>query len=135
MKKRNPRKKKIDPNVRNRSKYPALDPSLNLKSRTEEIQDIDYIDKLNEKEKIWLNGFLEEWIGANLQHKGKKFHKTRKDRKLVYDKNNARNRDAFVTTKIMGKLEYGKIAASENPEDALILMCDINRKKYRKRRT
>lgn len=121
-------------NRRTKSKYPALDPSLNLKTRTEEIQDIDYIGKLNEKEKIWLNGFLEEWVGANLQHKGKKFHKTKKERKLVFDKNNARNRDAFVTTKMLGKLEYQKNATTENPEDALIMLCDLSRRKYRKKR-
>ena len=39
-------------NKRSRSKFPALEPKYNLKSR-QELYDFDYLDKLSDKEKEW----------------------------------------------------------------------------------
>ena len=100
-----------------------------MKSRTEEIQDIDYLHKLNDKEKAWLNNFMEEYVNANMQHEGKKFHKTKKSRKKVYDKNNARNRDAFTQSKIRNNLNYydtiHQVDGTENLENRMILEYDL----------
>lgn len=97
--------KKKFKNRRERSKYPALDPKLNLKIRFEEL-DYDYVNKLTDKDKAWLNTFTEEYINANLNHKGKKLHKTKKDKKICYDKNNSRNRDILSRAKVMQALSY-----------------------------
>lgn len=62
---------------RSQSKYPALDPRLNLKTRYDEI-DYDYIDQLNEKEKAWLNNFSKEYTGASFDDSKKRVHKKQK---------------------------------------------------------
>jgi len=115
---------------RDNAKYPSFKPSLNLKTRLEEINDIDYVAKLNDKEKEWLNNFNEEWINASLNHKGKKFHRSKKDRKIIYDKNNARNRDSFTKAKATGTLNYidedkTMSDGAENPQDRMILEYDM----------
>lgn len=117
-------------NQRSQSKWPGFKSSLNLKTRTEEINDIDYIDKLNDKDKQWLHAFNEEWINAKLDHHGKKFHKTKKARKIIYDKNNARNRDIFSKAKASNNLNYIAdekvvVSGSENPEEKMILEYDL----------
>ncbi len=78
---------------RGRTKYPALDPGLNLKTRTDLI-DYDYVDKLSPEEKKWLNKFTEEYVNASVDPKKlkKNLHNTEKLKKDCYDRNNARNR-------------------------------------------
>lgn len=115
---------------RSRSKYPSFKPTLNLKTRFEEINDIDYLAKLDDSAKEWLNNFNEEWINASLNHRGKKFHKTKKERKIIYDKNNARNRDSFTRAKASGTLNYidedkSLSNGAENPENRMILEYDL----------
>lgn len=91
-------------NRRNSDKYPALKPELNLKTRSDLI-DYDYIDKLSDKEKEWLNSFTEEYTCANFNHKGKKLHKTKALKKDCYNRNNQRNRCILTKSKASGKLE------------------------------
>ena len=146
------KKKKIT--RRSAEKYPALRPELNLKSRYDEIADIDYIDQLNDTEKAWLNAFNEEYINAKFDHGGKKIHKTKKQRKICYDKNNARNRDIYTLKKASGMMESinkpvenrgsegseGRIGNDRSVdaltlqryEDYLIAEIDRNRKKGKK---
>lgn len=100
---------------RNKAKYPALEPKFNLKSRADLI-DYDYIDKLSDKEKEFLNSFTEEFIGANLKHKGKKLHRSAKMKKDCYDRNNARNRDVLTKAAITGKKVYIEDAFSNEEE-------------------
>ena len=50
---------------RARTKNPALRPELNLRTRYELI-DYDYVTKLSEEDKAWLNKFTEEYVNANL---------------------------------------------------------------------
>jgi len=45
---------------------------------------------------------MEEWLGARLNHPGKKFHKTKKEKKLCYDMNNQKQRDIYNYIKIHG---------------------------------
>lgn len=42
---------------RSKTKYPALDPSVNLKSRRDYLDNRQYLDKLPEAAKEWLNDF------------------------------------------------------------------------------
>ena len=90
-------------NKREKTKYPALKPELNLKSRYELI-DYDYIDKLKEEDKAWLNKFTEEYVNASLDSKNLKnnFHNTDQLKKDCYRRNNARNRDILTRAKASG---------------------------------
>src|SRR5690606_23439772 len=42
---------------------------------------------------------------GNFNHSGKKFHKTKSQKKACYDRNNARNRDQFIRLKTFGMLD------------------------------
>lgn len=90
---------------RSRTKFPALKPELNLRSRYELI-DYDYVDKLSDKDKEWLNTFSEEYINANFNHGKKILHKTQPLKKNCYDRNNARNRDILTRAKAAGDVLY-----------------------------
>ena len=87
-------------NKRSKTKYPGLTKQTTLRIR-EDLVDQDYIEQLNESEKVWLNQFNEEWINMKVSKTGNfkpKFHKTKKDRKLINDRNNSRNRDIYSLT-------------------------------------
>lgn len=85
-------------NKRGKVKFPALDKKYNLKTR-QDLIDYDYIDKLTDKEKAFLNSFTEEYVGANFKHKGKKLHKSKTKKKDCFDRNNSRNRDIYTISK------------------------------------
>ena len=100
--------KKRKNNRRNREKYPALKPEFNLKIRSELI-DYDYLDKLNDREKEWLNKFTEEYINANLNRKNirKNLHNTKKLKRDCDKRNNDRNADILSREKaIYGNALY-----------------------------
>lgn len=96
---------------RSKSEYPALNPNLNLKTR-QDLIDYDYVDKLSDKDKEWLNKFTEEYTNASFKKeipkkKGKRrkaanLHKSKEHKKSVYDANNARNRDILTRAKAQG---------------------------------
>lgn len=93
-------------NKRNRSKYPALDVKLNLRTRTDLI-DYDYLDKLNEKDKEWLNKFTEEYVNASFKKdKTKNIQNSKAHKKDSYDRNNARNRCIYTKSKAYDNLDY-----------------------------
>lgn len=91
-------------NKRSKSKHPNLTPNLNLKVR-QELVDYDYLDKLSDAEKDWLNQFTGEYVGASFKktkagnYSGKNLHKGKKMRKDCYDRNNWRNNDVYSVTK------------------------------------
>lgn len=96
-------------NKRQKTKYSAVDPQLNLKSRYEEIMDIqEYFNTLSDKDKKWMNKFTEEYVNANLKGKTLKenLHDTKKLKKSCYDRNNSRNRDAYTKSKMTTSLYY-----------------------------
>ena len=80
---------------RRKSKYPALEPRLNSRVRQEYI-DYDYVDKLSDEEKKWLNDFTEEYtnggVGKQSESEKNRFHKTPELVKECTDRNNAQNR-------------------------------------------
>lgn len=76
-----------------------------MKTRYELI-DYDYINKLSEEEKDWLNRFTEEFVGANFNHSGEILHDSKELKRDCYGKNNARNRDILTKMKASGKIEY-----------------------------
>jgi redox-regulated HSP33 family molecular chaperone len=106
------------PTKRSRFKYPALEKSANLKTRQEEIDDIkSYFDKLSPEEKDWMNRFVEEEVHANLNHDGPKLNKSKKDKKRIYNKNNARNRCIYTKEKAKGMLK--NISSPEELEEII----------------
>lgn len=118
-------------NRRNSKKYPAIDVSLNLKTRYEEISDIaSYFNKLPKEAKEWMHSFTEEWVNAKFDHKGQKIHKEVEQKRQIYNRNNARNRDILTKVKACGKYieidnpKSKKISNGENLEDYLIYRVD-----------
>lgn len=118
---------------RDQIKYPAFDGSYAPKIRRE-LLDIDYVDQLSEDEKEWLNEFLEEYVGADLDFRNLKnnLHRTKRLKKDCTDRNNARNRDMFGFAKANGLLVSDEQLQDhhlnlENPslsEDAMIAYVD-----------
>lgn len=82
-------------------KYPGLQPNLFSKIK-QQYHDIDYADQLDPESAKFMSNFMEEWLGARLNHPGKKFHKTKKEKKLCYDMNNQKQRDIYNYLKIHG---------------------------------
>jgi len=117
-------------NRRNLAKYPALNPALNLKSRTE-LLDYEYLDKLSEQELEWLNKFTEEYVHANLDtgRPRKNLHRTKAMRKDCYDRNNARNRDVLVRQKAQNKNIYLDDIKSKGKEEEDSINARIELKK------
>jgi len=120
---------------RGNAKYPGLDKKYNLKIR-QELIDQDYIDKLTDEEKDWLSRFNEEYVSANFQHKGKKLHKTKKQKRERYQANNKRNVDIFAVSKanemlrgekdIKSVLDKSDTNASQH-EDTMIALIDMKK--------
>lgn len=77
-----------------------LNPRLNSRIRQEYL-DMDYIHKLNDEEKAFLNKVLAEEIGASFQNDGTDFIPATgpadepSPRKRIYDANNHRNVDQY----------------------------------------
>lgn len=120
-------------NRRNSTKYPALKPEFNLKTRSD-VLDYDYLDKLSQKELEWLNQFTEEYTNARFDKKKKTIMKEKLNpepvkievienggpnhdittviktkntyKKQSYDKNNARNRCILTQQKAANRLVY-----------------------------
>ncbi len=86
---------------RNKLKYPTFEVKRAVVNRREELE-VDYINKLSEKEKAWLNQFQEEYVCANFQNKDKLLDKSDKYRKERYNSNNRRNRDILINAKVRG---------------------------------
>ena len=98
--------KKKKSSRRSKVKYPNLNQSYNLRTRTDLI-DYDYLDQLSDKEKAWLDKFTKEFVGASMDKNPRKnLHKNKKLRKSCYDANNSRNRDVLTRAKAMGKALY-----------------------------
>jgi hypothetical protein len=90
---------------RHREKYAALNFKRQVKLRMDAFDGIEeYVDKLTDKEKDWLNRFLEETVVTNFQHKGTLLYKGKKKRRECYGENNARNRCQFTRAKAAGLL-------------------------------
>jgi hypothetical protein len=104
---------------RSNTKHPDLTPELNLKTRSD-LLDQDYIHKLSPDEKDWLNKFNSEYIGDNLDREKpkKNFHNTKKLIKDCGDRNNARNRDILTRAKASNQLtDYEELYEEPDSND------------------
>lgn len=111
MKKKEKEKKHLKENSKSNKRssflYPAIEPSVNLKTRKEAIEDVkSYFHKLTPEEKKWMNSFMEEENNANFNHNGPKLNKTKEEKKKIYNRNNARNRCIFTREKAQDKLNF-----------------------------
>lgn len=105
------KKKKVIPKKkRDIVKTPGLNKNLFSKVK-QEYHDIDYAGELTHKEQVWLSQFMEEYLGAQLDEKRlmykyarKAMHKTKRQRKDCFDRNNARQRDIQGLGRAMGTL-------------------------------
>lgn len=59
-------------NLRSSKKYPALEKSVNLKTR-QDLTDYDYLDKLSPEELEFLNKFTEETVSTSFTKKDGKY--------------------------------------------------------------
>lgn len=99
---------------RSRHPHPNLQPNLNVKVR-QELIDFDYVEKLPEECKDWLNKFSGEYYNGNFKKskRGKylksNLHNGSKARKECYKRNNDRNNDVFSVTKANDMLKTTEI--------------------------
>lgn len=92
-----------------------------------ELFDQDYIDKLSPKELDWLDKFNREFNQADFKSPGRPLHRTKADRKICTDRNNARNRCQYSRAKARDGLENMDEAFNKkvyNPEDQLVELID-----------
>lgn len=95
-----------------------------------DVFDQDYVEKLNYKELQFLDKFNKEFNNADFESPGRPLHKTKKDRKICTDRNNARNRCQYSRAKARGALDNTEEAMDRkvhNPEDMLIAAIDFKR--------
>lgn len=118
--------------ARSMSKYPGLEHRMNPRIRAELI-DHDYVDKLSDKEKKWLSQFNEEYLSGTFSHSAKDLHKTKKQKRECYNRNNARNRDVFSIFRTFGWIGDGETpkkileetpTSKESQESVLIELLD-----------
>lgn len=128
---------------RSKEKYAALNFKRQVKTRLDALE-TDYVNKLSDEEKAWLNAFLEETVITNFQHKGQKFYTSKKSKSEHYGSNNARNRCMFTKAKAMNMLvntanpqalanlldkDQAENSDYSNYEDALIEAISLKRSK------
>lgn len=90
-----------------RGRYPALNPAKNLKIRQEMLEGMDYTKDLSEKEKAWLDKFMDGYNNANVRmNENHPVFKRKKDKSICHAINNARNKDAYSITKSKNFLMY-----------------------------
>lgn len=128
-------RKQIKTKTKKRKKTPK-DTGLKKKyypKTKRELCDFDYLDKLTDSEREWLNTFMEEYAKAHINH-GKKRKLKKHQIKEVYRQNNARNRDMWNKYQ---KVDLGEVNISEfidvntpvtQTEDVVVELLDINRK-------
>lgn len=122
------------------SKYPALNPSKNLKQRKNLI-DYDYLGKLSEEELQWLNDFTEEYTNSGFKNGERKKNDvlSEKDKTEAYRRNYLRQNDIQNLLEIHPWLSTEDMEVIRNrnvlTEDQLVAIIDYRLGKDRPRRT
>lgn len=95
--------------------------------------DYDYVDKLNDKDKAFLDKFTNEYYSADFRPTKKKkacLNRSKKSRRDIYKSNNSRNTDTtsylwnFNQLESFEDLKENKKQRGRNTEDALIKLID-----------
>lgn len=90
-----------------RDPFASLNPDKNMVRRLDDVYDVlEYFDKLNEEEKLFMAKFMDEYNNAKLDYDNleKNLHNTKKLKKACTDRNNARNRCIYTRESAMGML-------------------------------
>lgn len=87
------------------------------------LVDFDYVHKLSEAEKLWLDQFAHEFYQARFPTRYKPFHETPESRRLIYAADNARRRDLWNHAARF-PLTGADEDETRSPEDAIIEMID-----------
>lgn len=79
---------------------------MNLKTR-QELIDYDYVDKLSEKDKAWLNKFTAEYVNADLDRKNfdNNLHNTLELKQDCDKRNNDRKVDLYGNLKVINMID------------------------------
>lgn len=85
-----------------------MDPTLNLKTRYEQIEDVaSYAKDLPEDAKEWLNKFVGEYVNTSFnKDRSLNLQKSDQERRSCYKLNNDRNKDLYTKGKACGKAYY-----------------------------
>lgn len=90
---------------------------------------MDYLSKLSNTEKAWLDKFNKEYVNASFDKNPRKnLHKKKAGRKDCYDRNNSRNRCVLTREKAQGKhdyLEEHRETVGHNPENEINTKIDL----------
>lgn len=100
---RMPKKKKRDMEA-----YPALKKELNLKTR-QDLIDYDYVHKLSEEDRKWLNKFTEEYVVTDFDRDNlnNNIHNTEEYKSESDHRNYLRTKiDAYSMSKAGTRLQY-----------------------------
>lgn len=92
----------------------------------QEYHDLDYIHKLDAETAQWMNNFMEEDLGARLDHPGEKIYTEQEDKRACYQRNNQRNRDLYASSRATGKLLNASDATIETYLDSMMEQTYIN---------
>lgn len=96
---------------RDLSKYPALNPRLNARTR-QEVLDMDYLKTLGESDLDFLNKFMGEYVSgafkkdASGEYSDSNLQKTVEERRECYSRNNARNRCGLTIANATGNVVH-----------------------------
>jgi hypothetical protein len=113
-------KKKTKKRTRyNKQKYASFNTKYQVGVRRELLGDIDYVDKLSEEEKDWLNRFLQETVVTNFNHGGENIITDPDEKRKLYSENNKRNKDVYALAKAKGALYYNNAGVSEKEIETL----------------
>lgn len=118
---------------RDKYKYRNVEPSVNLKSRQDDIQDVQsYFNTLSDADKEWMNKFMGEYNNASgvADDDTSAIHNTQELRKACRDRNNQRNSDVYTREKARNNLKY-----VEKNEDFENLAVDVFSKEVKKPRS
>jgi hypothetical protein len=117
---------------RSQTKQPGL--RRNLFSKIKQLEhDVDYIHKLSDEDKEFMDQFMTEYLGANLNSHDNPLHKSKAQRKSVFDRNNSRNRDIMSSATVTNRITYEiPERASDNYEEAFIDALDAKRERLKK---
>ena len=125
-------KRYTDSKIKKRDQDPFknLNPGLNLKTRQEEIG-VDYLHKLSNEEKEWLDKFNNEYVNASLdrEHLENNIHNTLELKQSIDKRNNDRKECFYTREKAAGTLRYtndlkGNVSKNNDYEDKLIEKLD-----------
>jgi hypothetical protein len=87
--------------------FASLNPNKNMGRRLDDVYDVlEYADKLNQEEKLFLAKFMDEYNNAKLDYDNleNNLHNTKELKKACTDRNNARNRCIYTIEEAQGTL-------------------------------